>query len=116
VLKSVGISVMDLGEKTIIIEFSVVSDYRLDDRGSIPAEADFSSSLCIQIGSEAHPASCPMGTGGAFPGVKRGRVVTLTTHPHLVPRSIMNRTFTSSPPWRLHGGSGTALLLLFTLF
>jgi len=25
--------------------------------------------------------SCPMGTGGPFPGVKRGQVVTLTTHP-----------------------------------
>jgi hypothetical protein len=31
---------------------------------------DFSFSLCIQTGSEAHPASCPMGTGGLFPGGK----------------------------------------------
>jgi hypothetical protein len=46
----------------------------------------FPSSLCIQTGSGAHPASCTMGTGGPFPGVKRGRGVTLTTHPHLVPR------------------------------
>jgi hypothetical protein len=30
----------------------------------------FSSSLCVQTGSGAHPASCPMGTGGPFPGVK----------------------------------------------
>jgi hypothetical protein len=30
-----------------------------------PVEAkDFSSSLCVQTGSEAHPASCPMVTGG----------------------------------------------------
>jgi hypothetical protein len=28
---------------------------------------DFSSSLCIQTGSGAHPASCQMGTGGSFP-------------------------------------------------
>jgi hypothetical protein len=36
-----------------------------------PAGAkDFSSSLCVQTGSEAHPASCPMGTGGTFPGGK----------------------------------------------
>jgi hypothetical protein len=36
-----------------------------------PAEArDFSSSLCVQTGSEAHPASCTMGTGGPFPGAK----------------------------------------------
>jgi len=30
-----------------------------------------------------------MGTGGPFPGAKRGRGVTLTTHSHLVPRSGM---------------------------
>jgi hypothetical protein len=40
-------------------------------------EEDFSSSLCIQISSEAHPASCPKDTGGPFPGVKRGRGVCL---------------------------------------
>jgi hypothetical protein len=34
-----------------------------------PTEAeDFSSSLCVQTGSEARPASYPMGTGGPFPG------------------------------------------------
>jgi hypothetical protein len=36
-----------------------------------PAGAkDFSSSLCVQTGSGAHPASCTMGTGGPFPGGK----------------------------------------------
>jgi hypothetical protein len=36
-----------------------------------PTEAeDFSSSLCVQTGSGAHPASCPKGTGGPFPGGK----------------------------------------------
>jgi hypothetical protein len=36
-----------------------------------PTEAeDFSSSLYVQTGSEAHPASCKMGTGGPFPGGK----------------------------------------------
>jgi hypothetical protein len=35
------------------------------------AEAkDFSSSLCVQTGSGAHPASCTMGTGGPFQGAK----------------------------------------------
>jgi len=29
--------------------------------------------------------------------------VMLTTHPHLVPRSWMSRSYTSSPPKRLHG-------------
>jgi hypothetical protein len=36
-----------------------------------PTEAeDFSSTLCVQTGSGAHPASCTMGTGGSFPGGK----------------------------------------------
>jgi hypothetical protein len=50
---------------------SIVSDYGLDDRAirvRSPAGAnDFSSSLCVQTGSGAHPASCTMGTGGPFP-------------------------------------------------
>jgi hypothetical protein len=41
--------------------------------------------------------------GVLSPGVKRGRGVTLTTHPHLVPRLRMSRSYTSSPPRRLHG-------------
>jgi hypothetical protein len=48
-----------------------VSEYGLDDRAigvRSPAVAKhFSSSLCFQAGSGAHPASCPMGTGGPFP-------------------------------------------------
>jgi hypothetical protein len=51
-----------------------VSDYGLDDRAievRSPAGAkDFSSSLCVKTGSEAHPASSTMGTGGPFPGGK----------------------------------------------
>jgi hypothetical protein len=36
-----------------------------------PAEAkDFSSSLCTQTGSGAHPSPCTMGTEGRFPGAK----------------------------------------------
>jgi hypothetical protein len=43
----------------------------LDDRGSIPTEADdFCSSLCIQTGSGAHTSSCTVGTGGPFLGGK----------------------------------------------
>jgi hypothetical protein len=33
-------------------------------------QEDFSSILCVQTGSEAHPASCTMGTGVLSPGVK----------------------------------------------
>jgi hypothetical protein len=35
-----------------------------------PASKDFSSSLCVQTGSEAHLASCTMGTRGPFSGGK----------------------------------------------
>jgi hypothetical protein len=50
---------------------SIVSDCGLDGRGSIPTEAeDFSSTLCVQTGSGAHPASYTLGTGGSFPGGK----------------------------------------------
>jgi hypothetical protein len=31
---------------------------------------DFSSNLCVQTGSGAHPASYTVGTGGSFPGGK----------------------------------------------
>jgi hypothetical protein len=53
---------------------SIVCDYGLDDRAigvRSPAGAkDFSSILCVQTGSGAHPVSSPMGTGGPFPGGK----------------------------------------------
>jgi hypothetical protein len=71
---------MELGSSV-----SIVSGYGLDDRAigvRSPAEAkDFSFNLCVRTGSGAHPAFYPMGTAGPFPGVKRGRGVTLTTHP-----------------------------------
>jgi hypothetical protein len=53
---------------------SIVSDYGLDDRAigvrSPAAANDFSSSLCVQTGTGAHPASCTMGTGGPLSGGK----------------------------------------------
>jgi hypothetical protein len=81
---------------------SIVSDYGLDDRAievRSPAEArDFSCSHCVQTGCGARPASCTVGTGFTFPGVKRGRGETLTTHPHLVPGLLMSRSYTSCTP------------------
>jgi hypothetical protein len=51
-----------------------VSDHGLEDRvievRSPAAAKDFPSSLCVQTGSGAHPASCTMDTGGPFPGGK----------------------------------------------
>jgi hypothetical protein len=49
--------------------------------------------------------------GVLSPGLKRSRGVTLTTHPHLVPRSRMSRSYTSSPPSAFMACSGTALVL-----
>jgi hypothetical protein len=86
---------------------SIVSDCGQDDRvigvRSPAGTKDFSSNLCVQTISEAHPSSCTMGTGGPFPGAKRSWGMTLTTHPHLVPRSRMSRSYTSSPPMCHHG-------------
>jgi hypothetical protein len=53
---------------------TIVSGYGLDNRQSRfdprQRRKDFSSSLCVQTGSESHPASCTMGTGGPIPGAK----------------------------------------------
>jgi hypothetical protein len=53
---------------------SIVSGYGLDDRRSRfdPQQRQevFSYNPCVQTSSEVHPASCPVGTGGPFPGVK----------------------------------------------
>jgi hypothetical protein len=59
-------------------------------------EKDFPSNLCVHTSSEVHPAFCPMGTGGPFPGGKAlsGRD---TDHSHLVPRSRI-RSYTASSP------------------
>jgi hypothetical protein len=93
------------------------SDYRLDDRGSIPGKGKgFSSGLCVETSSEFHPASCSMGTGVPFPGVERSRGMTLTTRSHLQLRSRISRSYTSSPPCRLHGCRGTALFLATRMY
>jgi hypothetical protein len=78
-----------------------------------PAEAKkFSSSLCVQTSSEAHPASYPMSTVGPFPG---GKVRLGRDADHSLPSSAEVKKeyelyFLSllAPEWR----SGTALLAL----
>jgi hypothetical protein len=92
-----------------------VSGYGLDDRAievRYPAGARiFPLTSVSRRALGAHPASCTMGTGGPFPGG-----VTLTTHPHLVPRSRMSRSYIyllspQAPPWRVAG----LLYFFFTL-
>jgi hypothetical protein len=81
---------------------SIVSDYGLDD-GAIVIRSqagakDFSSSLCPDR-LWGPPSVLYNGYRWSFPrGVKRGRGVTLTTHPHLLPRSRMSRSYIYSPP------------------
>jgi hypothetical protein len=86
---------------------SIVSDYWLDDWAikvwSLAEARDFSCSLCFHTSPGAHQASCPVATRGLFPGIMRSRGVMLITHPHLVSRSWMSRSYTSSPPKRLYG-------------
>jgi hypothetical protein len=55
------------------------------------------------LSNGAHPASCPVGTGGPFPGVKARQGRDADHSPHLVPRSRMSRSYISSPPKRLRG-------------
>jgi hypothetical protein len=50
---------------------SIVTSYGLGSNVVSPTEAeDFSTNLCVQAGSGAHPASFTVGTGGSFPGNK----------------------------------------------
>jgi hypothetical protein len=75
-----------------------VSDYGQDYREievRSPAEAkDFSSIFCVQTGSGATHPPVQWVQGVLSPEVK----LTLTTHPHLVPRSCMSRSYAFSPP------------------
>jgi len=67
--------------------FSIVPDYRLDDRAIVvrfPAEAeDISSNLCVKTSSGAHPASCPMDTQGSCPWGKARPGRDADHSPHL---------------------------------
>jgi hypothetical protein len=59
----------DAGGRVSIFSEVIFLHHVYNFRSPTGAE-DFSSSPCVQIGSEAHPASYPMGTGGPFPGGK----------------------------------------------
>jgi hypothetical protein len=73
---------------------------------------DLSSILCVQTSSEAHPASYPMGT---FPGDKALQWLDADHSPHLVPRSRMSGSYTSSPPWRCKVKVGQFYSLLWSI-
>jgi hypothetical protein len=95
---------------------SIVSDYQLDDRVigvRFPAEVKhFSSSLCVQTGSGAHPASYSVGTRGPFPEGKARPGRDADHSPHLVSMSRMSRSYTFSP--QAPPCTGTALHFCFS--
>jgi hypothetical protein len=81
-------------------------DWTIEVRFPVGAQ-DFSSSLCVQTGSEAHLASCPMGTGGPYP---RGKVWPGCDADHPLPCSaeVMDELklyllSLQAPPWRVVG-------------
>jgi hypothetical protein len=91
----------------------IVSDYGLDDRAievrSPAGERIFPVTSVSRpaLASTQPPAQWVPGV--LSPGLKRGRGVTLITHPYLVSRSRMSRSYTSSPPCAFMASSGTAL-------
>jgi hypothetical protein len=98
----------ELGSSVII-----VSDYGLDDRAIVVRSRQ--RQRIFPLTSVSRPALRPNQPPVQWvPGLKRGRGVTLTTHPHLVPRSIISRSYTSSPPSSSMACSGTALLYFCT--
>jgi hypothetical protein len=86
---------------------SIASGYGLDERAigvrSPAGEKDFSSSLCVQTDSGAHPGYCPMGTGDPFPG---GKARPGRDSDHSTPSSaeVENDLSPQEPSWL----SGTA--------
>jgi hypothetical protein len=70
----INLGQLNQGGRSRVSSGSIVSDYGLDNRAiwvrSLAGAENFSSILCVQTGSGVHPASCPMGTGGPFPGGK----------------------------------------------
>jgi hypothetical protein len=78
---------------------------RPGDRGSIPSRGEWIISLASVSRPSLRPTQTPVQwvPGVLSPELKRGRGVTPTTHPHLMPRSRMSRSYTSFPPKRLRG-------------
>jgi len=67
---------------------------------------DFSSSLCVQSISRAHPASCRMGTGDIFPGGKArpGRDADHSPPSHAeVANEELYLLSIHAPSWRVEG-------------
>jgi hypothetical protein len=79
---------------------SIVSDYGLDDRGSITRQRQRIFLLAYASRPALGPTQPPVHwvPRVLFPRVKRGRGVTVTTHPHLVSRLSMRGAIPPLPP------------------
>jgi hypothetical protein len=82
---------------------------RPGDRGSIPGRGQRIFPLASVSRPSLRPTPPPVQwvPGVLSQRIKRSRGVTLTIHPHLVPRSRMSRSYTPSPPSAFMACSGT---------
>ena len=91
----------------------IATRYELDGPG-IESRWGARFSAPVQTGPRAHPASCTMGTG-SFPGVRCGRGVALTAHPHLAPRlKKKSRAVLLLPLWTFVACSRVNFTFTFT--
>jgi hypothetical protein len=74
----------------------IVSGYGLDDR-AIEVLSPAGAKRFFKTGSGAHPTSCTVGSRGTFLGGNARPGRDADHSPHLVPRSRMSRSYTSSP-------------------
>jgi hypothetical protein len=93
---------------------SIVSGYKLDD-WAIEVRSPAEAKGCFPLASVSRLALGPTQPpvqwvpGVLSPGLKCSQGVTLTTHPHLVPRLRVSRSYSSSLPSAFMVCSGTAL-------
>jgi hypothetical protein len=98
------------GSSDSIVSYSVwLRAGRPGDRGSIPGRRERIFPLASVSRPALRPTQPPVQwvAGVLYRGLKRGRGVTLITHPLLVPRSRMSRSYISSPPSAFAACSGT---------
>ena len=111
-LRHITIKVLGITPYMWARQLSWYSDWLRAGRSGdqIPVERDYPP---IQTGSEAHPASCTMGTG-SFPGVKYSRGLLLTTHALLVPWSWKSRAIPLPTLWATTGPVTGTLYTIYT--
>jgi hypothetical protein len=85
---------------------SIVSDYILDGRGSVPVRGK-------EFYTEAHSASYPMGSGGSLPGCKASPGSDVDHSPSSSAEVKMSRNYNSLPLSTCMASSEKALLFYY---